>query len=210
LPVPTATAVYDGGEVLLEKNLDDNSLLGWYSPWCLNSSNPGQVWSIVEESDGNKVLAGKAPEGDECGIFIGADTWSNYLVEFDAMVITLGLDGNGGAAGFLMSLRTGSTCAGYETGFGGWNYFGISEATEVDNRCSFEHLNAAQWRAISRNEWHTVKIALYLSNIQVFLDGELLHDIDDNGLKNGKFNVMLLSKGEVYFDNFRVTELMER
>jgi hypothetical protein len=210
-PMPTATLVYDAGSVLLEKNLDDNSLFGWYSPWCLNSRNRGQVWSIVEESDGNKVLAGKTPAGDECGIFLGSDTWSNYQMEADIMTLSYGLDSYGSTYAFWIGIRFGSYCQGYETHFGSSNFIGVSLLLNGTNtECNYKNLHTGKSGILSRNEWHKVKVVVYLSDIKVYLDSELIHAIEDDKLSAGIINIGVSGLGEIYLDNLRVVELVAR
>jgi formylglycine-generating enzyme required for sulfatase activity len=205
------TPAYKEDTVYFDQDFEDMEVIsGWAFQSIPRTSYPRKYWTIETQPDGNHVMVGTAPADTEISITTGSSQWTDFELDFRAKVISDPKDKD--SPSFGVTVRSSSNISGnysYELGFGRWWVLGYSKCIPGGD-CSFTHLLQAEHKLITLGKWYAIEIHVYGSEIRVYVDGKLMHQItDDTSLKGGiAFN--MAHEAKVYFDDIRVTKLVAR
>lgn len=195
-PTATATPVYIIGSDLFEDDFEDNDIAGW------SSVMGGSRWRNQVEDDGNHVLAGSLDNGSTTMVSIGNSSWKDYSLDFRVKFPRISTSGN---VLEIWLRNSNSDCHSYIAGLGTWRFFG-----KADGCSNFSHLVDAEHNGLQPNKWYFIHIVLFESQIEIFEDNVLVHQLTNTRYSNGNIGFELSAGNTAYIDDVMVTELLGR
>jgi serine/threonine protein kinase len=190
---PTPTPIFLEGEVLFEKDFEDNSLNGLKV--TLGSL---RNWTVVQDEN-NRVLQADPMQNESVMISSLSQTFDNYLLEFDVKFIT------SSPSGMEIWLRNDGVCDAYHIGLGEFLFF--IRSTACGNA---SHLTDAKTFTIRNDVWYSMTTILFQDEISIFVDQRLMHNIVNIEYSSGAFAFEVSKDNIVYLDNIKVTDLLPR
>jgi hypothetical protein len=132
---------------------------------------------------------------------VGDPNWTNYKVSVDVLLEQAGyveLIGN-----LTSQVRLGGAAVGYHlriTNTGAWTLF-----KEANNNNTIQDTTLATGTAtFSLNTWHTLSLTLARGNIQAFINGTTVANINDSTYTQGQFALLVSKWVNAQFDNVSV------
>lgn len=129
---------------------------------------------------------------------VGDPNWTNYQVSVDVLLEQAGyveLIGD-----LTNQVRLGGAAVGYHlriTNTGTWTLF-----KEADNTNTIQDTTLASGTAtFSLNSWHTLSLTLARGNIQAFIDGTRVANVNDTTYTHGQFALLVSKWINARFDN---------
>src|ERR1041385_5236350 len=171
---------------------------GSLSPWIIQTG----VWNVS-----GALLAGGANAANNYGFTYVTNFWDDYSVEAK---IRFPAGAFGGGIGGRLNVTNGAHYAAWvypENSPGGsnilrlvkfqdWNNFG-------DNGIAFQPIQQGNLESVGTN-WHTLKLSLLGTNLQIYLDGNLAisaPDTEANHFTNGVVSLDMWTAGTPYVMN---------
>lgn len=199
-PVDTATKMVVKTEVPVGKNqvqvfsanFEDDKISGF-------AMDSGQ-WNLGKDKS-NKVLEVVASGDSSATAIFGPNNFRNGIIEFK-INFTKQVEGSGVAVGFRSSREAGYAFymqpdkikLGYWESNNDW----ILEPFSPDSERSYN---------FSPNTWYTVRIEARGTQINAYVDGNLLIGETNNQLSSGNINFSIDSGNEAFFDDVQVWAL---
>ena len=137
---------------------------GSFSTW---KTRKGQ-WKIRKD-----VYCQNLTESD-CRSFLDVNAWTDYVYELQARKVK-------GAEGFLVIFRAKDANSFYWWNIGGWNNRKHSLETRGGAKAGFPSVNGR----IETGKWYDIKVVVKGPAIECYLDGKLIHKVNDGSYKSG-------------------------
>lgn len=109
--------------------------------------------------------------GENCYMYVGDETWTDYTLSMKAQK-------SGGNEGFLILFGTRNVQDYYWWNLGGWN--NTVSAIESAKDGSKSTLISSPVTPIENGRWYDIKVEVQGENIKCYLDGVLVHEIEDS------------------------------
>ncbi len=156
------------GKVLYENDFKNSELEDF-------KGNSQGVYEVIEDSDGNQVLAqqnNSYPLNDAIGgsaTYVGDETWTNYTY-------TLRAKKTSGNEGFLIPFAVKDNDNFYHWNIGGWNNTRscIEEAIGGTKNIVSDITGVK----IETNRWYDIKVVVEPGKIYCYIDNELIHELE--------------------------------
>lgn len=140
--------------------------------------------NFAQGADGWRTLRGKwnADNGvyrqddarsEDVRAVAGSPQWQNYTLTLQARKLS-------GAEGFLVMFRVRDDSNWYWWNIGGWN--NTLHAVEKMTNGAKSLVTAQTPGSVETGRWYDIKIDVRGNHIQCFLDGKLVHDVEEKGL----------------------------
>ncbi len=169
-------AVYDdlkvvdneSGKVLYENDFKSDDLEEF-------KGNSQGVYEVIEDNDGNKVLAQQNntyPINDAIGgsaTYTGDENWTNYTY-------TLRAKKTSGSEGFLIPFAVKDNDNFYHWNIGGWN--NTRSCIEEAIGGTKNIVSDITGIKIETNRWYDIKVVVESDKISCYIDDELIHELD--------------------------------
>ncbi len=156
------------GEVLFATDFEDGDISSF-------KGNGIGTFELVEDTDGNKVIAqknAKFPINDEVGgsaTYVGDASWTNYTYTLRAQK-TLGNEG------FLIPFGVRDNENFYRWNIGGWGNTKTCIEEAVGNGKDIVS-DASSFR-VETKRWYDIKIVVEPNKIYCYIDDELIHEVE--------------------------------
>ncbi|WP_435020889.1 family 16 glycoside hydrolase [Tundrisphaera sp. TA3] len=152
-------------------------------------------WSLEGDELVQSRMEPPAGLGPNYAICFGDRGWSDYD-------LTLEAKSTGGPDGFGVGIHSASDHNGIGINYGAYGNRGFDVFHNINGNWSRIRDNHRS-KSISRGEWHRVRIEVRSARIRTFYDDELMFDVDDLPLRNGRLSLFMW-KSAARFRNIRV------
>jgi hypothetical protein len=192
-PLPTATEIVPG-MVLFEEDFEDGK--------ADNFIYIADGFEVTTEGNGNKVLeidtnteAFKKTDGGT-GVGFGSEEWTNYSAEYRVKM----LNAKGNA---WLSFRNTAGIYYVEWLSAEWDTINLFFSDTKDGWQNVKTLKLSVWD----ERWYRVRVEAQGFSLRVYLDDNLMIQVEDERIANGDFNMGVFSGTHALFDDIRVTAL---
>jgi hypothetical protein len=201
LASPQTAAAYVEGDEIFYDDFEDGEAEDW------QRDNRARV---ALDDEGNYVLRMISLMGNNyVSAAVGDTDWDNYALEFRVNVIDVAVASSRFVVGANVRAdpaREG--CNRYYVAFEEWGAY--VERLGNEDVCPLVNLVEVPNITLSPQEWHTVRVEVYESNLTVFIDGEpvMTTTVEDEPLLNGLIGLEAGRGTTADFDDVRVVELI--
>ena len=186
-PTITNTKLPDG-YTLFKEDFEDGRVQ-YIEPW-------DNLWDISIDENGNAVYSANAIR--HTGFTFGNVDWRNYAVEYKVR--------------FTEIEPTSKVFLEFRRFSGSENY--LFDLKPYKNNAILGIVTNSDWSRITSsnyqfnvNTWYLIRVEVYYSNISVFIDGNLIIDLEDSRIEHGKLGLKVDPGTYAQFDDFWVIAL---